>query len=190
MDFQLVRAKKNVAKMMSDRGYKPLRRLPDPKGSSAKEPVVWEFENEQQKKANVFWNLDTESKMPFVQYVFEVATMDKLEQVVIVVLDGLVSKAKNTVSSMSANVDTTVFEISDLQVSTPEHVLVPPHKKLSEEKKKKTLDAYKVKLDKCPRILKDDAVCKWYGWNRGDLIKILQPGEGSFGPNVNYRVVV
>nr|WNL49694.1 DNA directed RNA polymerase subunit RPB5 [Marseillevirus sp.] len=174
---------------MSDRGYTPIKRLPDPRDSSAKEPTVWEFENEHQKKADVFWDLDTESKMPFIQYVFEVATMDKLEQVVIVVLKALVSKAKNTVVSMSANVETTVFEISDLQVIIPDHVLVPPHIKLSEKKKRKTLEKYNVELDKCPKILKDDPVVKWYGWVCGDLIKILQPGEGSFGQSVNYRVV-
>ncbi|ADB04146.1 RNAP subunit Rpb5 [Cannes 8 virus] len=190
MDFQLSRAKKTVVRMMSDRGYLPLKRLPDPKGSSSREPICWEFENEQQKKANVFWNLDrSESKMPFIQYVFEVAVMDKLEQVVIVVDKGLVSKGKNTVSSMSENVDMTVFEVSDLQVITPDHVDVPPHKKLSEKKKRETLEKYGVELDKCPKILKDDPVVKWYGWSCGDLIKILQPGEGNFGPSVNYRVV-
>lgn len=189
MDFQIIRAKRTVVRMMSDRGYTPIKRLPDPRDSSAKEPTVWEFENEHQKKADVFWDLDTESKMPFIQYVFEVATMDKLEQVVIVVLKALVSKAKNTVVSMSANVETTVFEISDLQVIIPDHVLVPPHIKLSEKKKRKTLEKYNVELDKCPKILKDDPVVKWYGWVCGDLIKILQPGEGSFGQSVNYRVV-
>lgn len=190
MDFQIVRAKKAVSAMMTDRGFLPSRKLPDPSESTSKECVIWDFvhEKDPEKFARVFWSLGSESKMSFVQQVFSEAASGKLNQIVIIVEHPLVSKAKTTVNSITKIVNTCVFELSDVQFRKPSHILVPPHRLLSETEKQKVLEDYQVKQEKCPRISDIDPIVQWYGWSLGDLIEI-QRKEGVFKNDKTYRIV-
>ncbi|AHC55066.1 DNA-directed RNA polymerase subunit RPB5 [Tunisvirus fontaine2] len=190
MDYQIARAKKAVSAMMLDRGFLPLGRLADPTESTSKEPVSWDFAHEKNpdKLAHVFWSLKTESKMSFVQHVFSEAATGKLSQVVIIVEKPLVSKAKTTVNSIAKIVNTTVFELSDVQFRKPSHILIPPHRLMSEEEKRETLEKYSLEAKDCPRISSTDPVTQWYGWVIGDMIEIKRP-EGTFKKDATYRIV-
>ncbi|AMQ10982.1 DNA-directed RNA polymerase subunit RPB5 [Brazilian marseillevirus] len=190
MDYQIVRAKKAVSAMMLDRGFLPAGRLADPSESTSKDPVSWNFVHQEnpEKLACVFWSLGSDSKMSFVQQVFSEAATGKLSQVVIIVEKPLVSKAKTTVNSITKIVNTTVFELSDIQFRKPSHKLIPPHRLMTEAEKKATLEKYKVELDKYPRISNLDPVTQWYGWTIGDMIEIKR-AEGVLKKDRMYRVV-
>ena len=83
-----------------------------------------------------------------------------------------------------------VFHYKRLLFDLSEHQFVPTHEKIDESEKK--LIKRKLSLqtwNQLPALEKSDAVCRYYGYRRGDIIKITRPTYAS-GPHVVYRVVI
>jgi DNA-directed RNA polymerase subunit H (RpoH/RPB5) len=77
-------------------------------------------------------------------------------------------------------IDIELFKWDDFVCDIAQHRLVPKHTKIviaEEEKEKKD-------LDKWPRIMQTDAVCRYYRFRIGDVLRIDR-NDGT----VSYRVV-
>lgn len=70
-----------------------------------------------------------------------------------------------------------------------ESELVPKHRILSEEEKKKFLEKFKVKLSQLPRIYIDDPAIKEMNPKPGDIVEITR-NTPEIGETKYYRVVV
>lgn len=68
------------------------------------------------------------------------------------------------------------------------HELVPPHKILSADEKKKVLQKFGIREDMLPRIYANDPALSGMGANIGDVIRISR-NEGT-GESDYYRIVV
>jgi len=97
-----------------------------------------------------------------------------------------VSSACHKIASTVAPRQMEIFQESDLLVNITQHELVPKHVLLSPEEKKQLLDRYRLKLNQLPRILKDDAVARYLGLRRGDVVKIIRKSTTA-GRYASYR---
>lgn len=107
----------------------------------------------------------------------------------IVVLDGNVSPpARTQIESMSPELIFEVFQEEQLLVNITQHRLVPRHQPLTEAQKKAVLARYRVKEGQLPRIDINDPVARYFGLQRGDVVKITRPSETA-GRYTTYRFV-
>jgi len=76
----------------------------------------------------------------------------------------------------------------DLEVE--KHVLVPEHRKLSEEEKAEVISRYNANEKKLPKIKKTDPAIKNLNPEEGDIIEIKRKSSFTNKPYIYYRVVI
>jgi len=112
-----------------------------------------------------------------------------VQRAIMVVRVGMSSFAKQALAEMAPKFKLEQFTETELMVNITEHQLVPKHIKLSvAEKKKSLLEKYKMKESQLPRIQLNDPVARYYGLERGEVVKIIRPSETA-GKYVTYRLV-
>lgn len=80
--------------------------------------------------------------------------------------------AKQSLADVSADFTVEHFLENELLVDITEHELVPEHVVLSDEEKAALLARYKLKEAQLPRIQLGDAVARFYGMTRGQVVKV------------------
>ena len=109
---------------------------------------------------------------------------------VMVVQQGLTSFAKQALhNTAGSKYKVEQFLEKELLVNITEHILVPKHSLLTPKEKQALLQKYKLKETQLPRIQMKDAVSRYFGLNRGDVLKIERPSETA-GRYITYRLVV
>jgi DNA-directed RNA polymerase I, II, and III subunit RPABC1 len=88
--------------------------------------------------------------------------------------------AKKVVSSSNEMI-IELFTEEELQYNITKHILVPLHQKLSKEETAIFKKKYGVKF---PTLLKNDPISRFYGYERGDIIKVTRKGG-----YITYRIV-
>ncbi|WVZ08371.1 hypothetical protein V8G54_021717 [Vigna mungo] len=78
--------------------------------------------------------------------------------------------------------------ITDLLVNITKHVLKPKHQVLTDRQKKNLLKKFNIEEKQLPRMLKTDAIARYYGLERGQVVKVTYSGEIT-QMHVTYRCV-
>ena len=80
-----------------------------------------------------------------------------------------------------------IFYIKELMYNPMNHVLVPKHRKLSDEEGKAIMHKYMIRHHKnMPLISKEDVMSRWLGLRTGDIVEITRDTETS-GTYMFYR---
>jgi DNA-directed RNA polymerases I, II, and III subunit RPABC1 len=108
--------------------------------------------------------------------------------ILIVQAGGLTPHARQSLQTVSKKFKIEYFKESELLVDITEHELVPKHVVLSSEQKTELLLRYKLKESQLPRLQENDPVARYFGLERGQVVKIIRPSETA-GRYVTYRIV-
>jgi len=80
-------------------------------------------------------------------------------------------------------------DLKDLKKPITAHVLVPPHRVLSDEERDELLNKYGIKVKQLPKIsIKDPVIKSIGGVKPGDVVKI-ERGSTTAGKSVYYRMI-
>lgn len=115
-----------------------------------------------------------------------IVNRDSLNGLILVVQNQLTKQALKALEVFSFKVE--IFQISDLLVNITKHVLKPRHQVLSDKEKHRLLKKYNIEEKQLPRLLKNDAIARYYGLQKGQVIKIMYDGDIT-GSYVTYRCV-
>ncbi|GKV41695.1 hypothetical protein SLEP1_g49194 [Rubroshorea leprosula] len=111
---------------------------------------------------------------------------ESLTGVILVLENHITKQALNALDLFKFKVE--MFQITDLLVNITKHVLKPKHQVLTEEEKQRLLKKYSIDEKQLPRLLKKDAIARYYGLEKGQVVKVTYSGEIT-GSYVTYRCV-
>lgn len=114
---------------------------------------------------------------------------ENISRAIIIVQQGMTPSAKQALVDMAPKYILEQFLESELLINITEHQLVPEHIIMTPEEKQELLTRYKLKENQLPRIQQSDAVARYFGLKRGQVVKIVRPSETA-GRYVSYRLVV
>jgi len=151
----------NLKKMMINRGYSEI----------SSNPLV--FSNDKEKIFCQYPNIRKINGETFKKILFDLEEL-KIDRAVIVFNQGL-----TTGVSVPPNKDIQFLSFKDLTIDKIEHSLVPKHS-LVEQKD------LKYKIEDLPLISANDAICRYYSFKKGDVIKVESKDEKL----IEYKKVV
>ncbi|PRP87148.1 DNA-directed RNA polymerase [Planoprotostelium fungivorum] len=112
----------------------------------------------------------------------------QVSRAIVVVRQGMSPFAKQALAEIQPKYKFEQFTETELLVNITEHQLVPEHVRLTKPEKKALLERYKLKESQLPRMQSSDPVARYYGLERGEVVKITRPSETA-GRYVTYRLV-
>ncbi len=114
-----------------------------------------------------------------------IAIMKKMNVIhsIIVYKDNATPVAKKVIEE-TTDILIELFQEEEMQYNITKHYLVPQHELVFEKGRKNTKEFKEKYSDKFPILLKSDPISRFYGYNRGDIIKVTRKGG-----HVMYRIV-
>lgn len=142
-------------------------------------------------KTTVFFALSKEVLKELLKEFKEVEDFEeeyKTKNFIIVVMELPSSTTMNTLLARDKTLQQNggmlqVFTLKELLYNPSKHVLVPEHKKLTEEEAKEVLDKYMIKSKaQLPQIHRTDVMARWLGLRHGDVVRITRfnPTSGEY----------
>ncbi|XP_073284998.1 DNA-directed RNA polymerase V subunit 5A-like [Primulina huaijiensis] len=118
--------------------------------------------------------------------VTEIVNRDRLNRLILVVQSKITSQALKAVELISCKVE--IFQILDLLINITKHELKPKHQVLTDEEKESLLKKYSIEEKQLPRMSHNDAIARYYGLEKGQVVKVTYNGELT-QLHVTYRCV-
>lgn len=137
----------------------------------------------------VFFPQETKVGVKTMKVLAERMRNEGVQRAIMVVEQSMTPFARQCLQEMQPRYLLEVFREEELLVNITKHVLVPEHRVLSAEEKKTLLERYKVRDTQLPRIQLADPVARYYGVQRGQVVRIVRPSETA-GRYVTYRLCV
>lgn len=137
----------------------------------------------------VFFSDDMKINVSVVSNYAQRLNRDQIERAIIIYKGTVTPTAKQGIQDLQPFFFIEYFDENELVVNITEHELVPTHVVLTSEEKKALLKRYKVKETQLPKIQTSDPVGRYYGLNKGQVVKITRNSETA-GKYVTYRLAI
>eukprot|EP00622_Pseudochattonella_farcimen_P006230 FR742007.1.p1 GENE.FR742007.1~~FR742007.1.p1 ORF type:complete len:222 (+),score=33.51 FR742007.1:131-796(+) len=185
---KLFRIRKTCLKMLSKRGYL----VSDEELNGTSQDFVDKFGDESTRdqmmlfvektddtsdQLMVFFPEDEKVGVKPIKSFCDQMQQQNVSRAIMVVKHSITPFAKQAIQEMAENYKIEYFRDSELLVDITEHRLVPEHIVLDDVSKKKLLKRYRLRQGQLPRIQKDDPVARYYGLEKGMVVKIIRNSE-------------
>uniref|UniRef100_A0A6G1S414 DNA-directed RNA polymerases I, II, and III subunit RPABC1 n=1 Tax=Aceria tosichella TaxID=561515 RepID=A0A6G1S414_9ACAR len=114
---------------------------------------------------------------------------EKVQRAIVIVRQGLTPSARQAIKEVGPTYMMEEFLESEMLINITEHELVPQHTLLTVEEKQELFSRYKLKEAQLMKMLAGDPVARYYGFKRGQVIKIVRKSDTA-GRYVTHRLVV
>ncbi|KAG5607577.1 hypothetical protein H5410_029069 [Solanum commersonii] len=213
----LYKVRKTIMEMLNDRGYlveefeikMSKQEFLQKYGVNMKRQdleILKAKRNNDEKKIYVFFPEGAKVGVKEMRPYAERLRQEEISQAIFVVQQKMTPKSHQFISEVSTMLHLEVFQVTtllfllivftclicqeaELVVNVKDHAIVPEHQPLTNAEKKSLLERYTVKESQLPRIQINDPIARYYGLNRGQIVKIIRPSETA-GRYVTYRYVV
>ncbi|WOK95529.1 DNA-directed RNA polymerase V subunit 5A-like [Canna indica] len=127
-------------------------------------------------------------KLSTVREISSYVNKERLTNLILILQNKMTSKARGAIKEIF-KFRVEIFQVTELLVNITKHALKPRHELLNEEEKQKLLKKYNVVESQLPRMLESDAVTRYYGYEKGQIVKVTYDGELT-GSHVTYRCIM
>lgn len=114
---------------------------------------------------------------------------EQVNRAIVIVKMGLTPSAKQAMRNIGPEYTMEDFLESEMLINITEHELVPQHVLLTTEEKEELFSRYRLKESQLMKMLTTDPVARYYGYKRGQVIKIIRKSDTA-GRYVTHRLVV
>ncbi|CAO2822313.1 unnamed protein product [Amaranthus hypochondriacus] len=116
----------------------------------------------------------------------QIVNRESLSGLILILQSRITNQAQKALDDLRFKVE--IFQITDLLVNITRHVLKPKHEVLTPKEKEKLLKKYNLEDKQLPRMSVKDAIARYYGLERGQVLKVVYSGEITQS-HVTYRCV-
>jgi DNA-directed RNA polymerase I, II, and III subunit RPABC1 len=127
--------------------------------------------------------------VPIIANIAQKMHKDCIKRTVMIGKGSITPSAKQAIVEVQSHFIIEFFEEKELLVNITEHELVPKHIVMTETEKASLLKRYRVKESQLPKIQVTDPVARYFGLNRGQVVKIIRTSETA-GKYITYRLAV
>lgn len=189
--------RRTCCEMLQDRGYlvpeevkamskEDFRLAYSDTPNRAELTMLCPYETDATRRIFVFFPEATKVGVKEIKDITEKMQGEGVDRAIMVVGDKLTPFAKGVIQDLSGKQVLEVFNEAELLVNITKHILVPKHRILSDTEKATLLARYKVQANQLPRIQYSDPVARYYGLQRGQVVRIVRSSETA-GRYVTYR---
>lgn len=151
--------------------------------------ILCAHHNDMDDKMFVFFPDEAKIGVKTVQLYVERMQQESVKRAIVIVRTGLTPSAKQAMRASAPEYILEDFLESEMLINITEHELVPQHILLTSEEKEELFSRYKLKESQLMKMLTTDPVARYYGFKRGQVIKIIRK-SGTAGRYVTHRLVV
>lgn len=191
-------ARRTLLEMLQDRGYvvpsadlglslSDFREMHGPNPDVERLRIVSAHRSDPSKRIMAIFCGPTVVKVKVIRSIGSmIVNKESLSSLILVLQSEITNQALKAVELWPFKVE--IFQITDLLVNITKHVLKPKHQVLTDAEKQKLLKKYSIQEKQLPRMLLKDAVARYYGLEKGQVVKVTHSGEIT-GLHVTYRCV-
>ncbi|CAN0917068.1 DNA-directed RNA polymerase V subunit 5C [Linum grandiflorum] len=193
-------SRRTVFEMLNDRGYdvseaELTRTVAEFRSEFGEKPEAVRLRftvclrSDTRKKVLVLFMGANQLKVEVVRNVYKQILGECLSlQGLILILEAkLTSYSKKALDTFPFKVE--AFQITDLVVNITKHVVQPNYELQTAGEKQLLLNKYKIEDKQLPRLQQNDAMVKYYGMEKGQVVKIGYEG-GLIDSMTTYRCVI
>lgn len=199
--YKMWRVRHTVLQLCHDRGYLVTQdeleetfeqfqsQYEDVKPDRNEMTILCAHHNNSDDKMFVFFPDEPKIGVKTVQNYASRMEEEQVHRAIVVVRLGLTPSAKQAMRNVGPEYIMEDFLESELLINITEHELVPQHILLTTEEKEELFARYKLKESQLMKMLITDPVARYYGYKRGQVIKIIRKSDTA-GRYVMHRLVV
>lgn len=161
----------------------------DTKPEKSELTILCAHNNDKNNKMFVFFADEPKIGLQKIQMYLSKMKEEQVTNAIIIVQTGLTPSAKQALKDIAPAHIIEYFLESEMLINITEHELVPQHIRLSTEEKEELFSRYKLKESQLIKLLSTDPIARYYGYKRGEVIKIIRKSETA-GRYVAHRLVV
>lgn len=198
--YKMWRVRRTVLQLCHDRGYLIVQDELDETFEAFKSKfngqptrdeltVLCAHNNNLDDKMYVFFPEDPKIGIKVVQCYASRMEEEQVHRAIVIVRAGLTPSAKQAMKNLGPDYVMEDFLESEMLINITEHELVPQHILLTVEEKEELFSRYKLKESQLMKMLTSDPVSRYFGFKRGQVIKIIRKSDTA-GRYVTHRLVV